>query len=1851
MTHAAPKTYQQALRLSGIVIMILAIAFPLSPAQAAVVREEAHHAVDTSLQFFRRLKDSLTAMGRFVSPQVNENPAQRAAAVATLQTCPQRLLLYVGEEYTLAPLPLSAQGLVVQGVACAWESGNKAIASVVADGRVTAVANGTCELTGTIGSSRTTVTVEVRAGQRPRLTNAQWDAEHAQDCSGSQVAANLPDPDDPGNTGGAALPVNAIGNPRFSPAEVSRVSATQTENQLGSSSFNFSVPIFGAPGRGVGLGLALTYNSRLWTDSGGTLTFDYDQGWPTPGFRLNYGRIIQNYDAYPGNPGNHLLIDADGTRIPLVSQNDGTYLSDDGQFIQYDTRNGASKLIYLDGTVISYALTNNKLLPNSIQDINGNSVVIDYVGSCSTVQRVESCTCGSGGTCQKPPRQAINQITDTLGRHVTFYYYANGNLAEIRAPGYNNGPDRVVAKFYYQPLTLSYNFDPNLQLLNVPPTLQIDVLRRVYFPDTGRGYIFDQYADANANYGMFKRISTRLGMTEVADGTEAAYTEYGFQTAGTLSDAPQFTERREWWMGKTDSSGNPDTYSSYTYERTLDSATSTMTNKITTTALNLRTEMISNNNNASPQYGLLMAQKTFSTTTNTLLSQVDYEYSDSSTSQAGKQRTRATITDDATPTANRVREESEYGIYGRLLERIEYGFPNAGGSFRKQRRTVYGYHDGSGYTLKGMKRLVTDVQVYDAKLTNSNSDDVLIGHTHYLYDCSDCPNPDPDWSLETYGFTDGCTTCGAPPGYDTSLVSRTSRGNVTKVQLWTDLADPNALPQISFRHRYDIFGNEVKSEISCCSLKRQTFNNSLWWSAPISVIDGAVSGPSLTNLSFYDFNTGFLKQETDPNNLSTVYTPDAAMRLRTITYPKLASDPNASPTLETFFADPNYPNKDGLIYQIKQTYMDGTTQRVEVSNQWLDGIGNVLRAGSAAGATPSSFDAAKIIYDSMGRVKQSTNPYSSDVNGLPTGAVFSTVYDYDALGRVNKVTMPGGNTIETTYNGVVTTVTDQVGRQKRSEEDGLGRTIKVTEMDAAKNLTWATTCTYDLNNNLIGSNQGGQTRAFKYDALSRVLFERTPEQDATINDGSGTLWSAKYTYTDVGALSTREDARHVRTTYSYDALNRPYNVAYDVSLTNPLVPATPAVSVIYGSTAPELGQVKTITDGVGTETYSYDGLSRVQSKIRSIDSRSYTTGYLYNQTGQLTRLTYPAPSNRQIDYGYDTRGRLLSVGGTRAYLTSITYNPSQQLDTLQLANGLTENYGYSADRRQLTSQTVKRGTSSPMMSLSYNYNADSASGGGTKAGNSGQLISLTATINGQNRDQSFKYDQVGRLGYASGKDSSAQTWQRRYTYDRWGNRSRVEEWRQAQIPNVFDWCTKQLAFYTTGMNGAPTTNRMAEVDTVVECDAATVAHLQYDAAGNETDDNWYKYTYDGESRLVKVINLAQDTPNQYWYDAGNRRVKKVTPAGETTHYIWEGGQVIAEYKGTNGQLQAEYIYAGSRMLAQETGTTLRYFHQDRLATRMITDGNGNWAGTMSEEPFGEAQTENGESNKHRFTTYERDAESDSDYAVNRQYASRLGRFTRPDPVSGSIANPQSFNRYVYTLNDPLNHTDPLGLNASDCPSEFSSCASVDVLIPGIGVRQVTVGFSGGGGHATFLWGSALSQRDYHYSLEVSRINLRNLPEGFDIFPSKFETLINEKPGSITGRARNKIAKQINQELADCEKVVGQQAFNDHLKSKNLDLNFLHNRVLKSQAAGNASQIASSAGTAFLAARAGLSITPPMAILNAMSMFGVLPSFGDSVTWQDLLSGPEIDILNEAAALRQKAKHQCRKNVRRKYGLY
>jgi RHS repeat-associated protein len=119
---------------------------------------------------------------------------------------------------------------------------------------------------------------------------------------------------------------------------------------------------------------------------------------------------------------------------------------------------------------------------------------------------------------------------------------------------------------------------------------------------------------------------------------------------------------------------------------------------------------------------------------------------------------------------------------------------------------------------------------------------------------------------------------------------------------------------------------------------------------------------------------------------------------------------------------------------------------------------------------------------------------------------------------------------------------------------------------------------------------------------------------------------------------------------------------------------------------------------------------------------------------------------------------------------------------------------------------------------------------------------------------------------------------------------------------------------------------------------------------------------------------------------------------------------------------------------------------DQLGTpRMVFDKTGSLANTKRHDylPFGEELTTQGlrtpqlgynaDNIRQKFTQKERDSETGLDYFGARYYGSTQGRFTSVDPLmaSGSVGDPQSWNRYSYAFNNPLRFTDPTGMEPGD----------------------------------------------------------------------------------------------------------------------------------------------------------------------------------------------------------------------------
>lgn len=122
---------------------------------------------------------------------------------------------------------------------------------------------------------------------------------------------------------------------------------------------------------------------------------------------------------------------------------------------------------------------------------------------------------------------------------------------------------------------------------------------------------------------------------------------------------------------------------------------------------------------------------------------------------------------------------------------------------------------------------------------------------------------------------------------------------------------------------------------------------------------------------------------------------------------------------------------------------------------------------------------------------------------------------------------------------------------------------------------------------------------------------------------------------------------------------------------------------------------------------------------------------------------------------------------------------------------------------------------------------------------------------------------------------------------------------------------------------------------------------------------------------------------------------------------------------------------------------------DHLGTpRISVDKTGSLAGVSRHDylPSGEDLTvgrsatpgySTSDNVRQKFTEQERDTETGLDYFGARFYASNGGRFTSTDPLMASAnpANPQTWNRYSYSLNNPERFTDPSGMEPGDFYNE------------------------------------------------------------------------------------------------------------------------------------------------------------------------------------------------------------------------
>jgi RHS repeat-associated protein len=719
-------------------------------------------------------------------------------------------------------------------------------------------------------------------------------------------------------------------------------------------------------------------------------------------------------------------------------------------------------------------------------------------------------------------------------------------------------------------------------------------------------------------------------------------------------------------------------------------------------------------------------------------------------------------------------------------------------------------------------------------------------------------------------------------------------------------------------------------------------------SKPITI--GRVLDNGTTQLKTFQYNTsGNLTQSTDPVGRHITYTY-AANGIDLVT---VANTTNGTQTLET-----GTYNSQHLPLTI--TGANGTTAHFQ-----YNAAGQLMRYTDPLGHVTTR------TYDSSGRVKT--------IQGAIAGALYTLAYD--SVSRVAAVTDPAGSTVHYTYDAAdrptTATFPDGTINQRTytlldlaTSTDRLGQTIQYTR-DADRELVkttdplgQSTTLGYNLAGRIASiTDPNGHTTTMGLDAQSRVISKQYA-------DGS-TAYTDYQVTTSLPALIT--DALGQTTTYTYNVDNSRATIGYNA------IQPTAAVSFQYD---PAYLRVVSMTDGVGTTTYSYYPVTSGQSLGA-------------NQLQAVTSPIAGASASDTVSYSYDALNRVVGVA-IDGVNQSIGYDAIDRVTTHSTALD-TFLYSYSDATSRVTGISSTQG---PAFALSYygptgdellqQITATTQSGGALNqfgyVYNSNDLVTSSSVSSPASQSTTYLYDKANRVTSASG--STVDT----YGYDAASN-----------ISSITTGGARQSLSYTS-------TN--------------VITSGTYDANGSPLSLSGVTFAWDGANRLANLSG-ASGKSSTFTYDGLGNLVRVVDSLNGTVtadhSYFWCGPVRCLAHDNTQSgspvstQYFAEGVISGGEPL---------YYVADKLGSvSQLVSNSGAVAAQYTYDPYGN-QTQVGGTlvADIGYAGYFNHAASGLAFAQFRAYDPTHARWLNRDPIgeAGGI------NLYEYADDDPLNITDPRG---------------------------------------------------------------------------------------------------------------------------------------------------------------------------------------------------------------------------------
>ncbi|HKW87404.1 MAG TPA: RHS repeat-associated core domain-containing protein [Candidatus Acidoferrales bacterium] len=802
-----------------------------------------------------------------------------------------------------------------------------------------------------------------------------------------------------------------------------------------------------------------------------------------------------------------------------------------------------------------------------------------------------------------------------------------------------------------------------------------------------------------------------------------------------------------------------------------------------------------------------------------------------------------------------------------------------------------------------------------------------------------------------------------------------------------------------------------------------------------------VAGTTNLTKSFKYFDTGNIQTATDVNGAPTTFTYGACGN----SFPTLVTEPlsltksmtwNCIGGVETSATDENgktvsatysdanfwrpatstdqesnvtnfsYPSPTSVESSMA---FNGTASAVDILKT-LDSLGRVQVTQQREAPGSTNFDSNESDYDSVGRPSRATVPYIGIANGT-NGSAPATTRTYDALNRPLVTTDAGNGTVTLSYsaNDVLQTIgpapSGENTKRRQSEYNSIGELTSVCEITG---ISGSGTCgqttsatgywtkyTYDALGDLTGVSQNAQspqvqTRSFAYDALGRMTSETNPETGAIayVYDSDSTCGNSK------GDLVKKTDAAGNVSCYAYDALHRKTSITYS----GPNSGNTPSKFFVY-DTATVNGFAMTNATARLAEAYtcvspcsskltdqgfSYTARGEVQDVY---ESTPHSSGYFHVDDTYWANGALDVVSGLSglptLTYAPDGEGRVKSVSASSGQnpVSSTTYNVASEATGVTLGSGDSDAFTFDPNTFRMTQYKFTVGATPQSVVDNLTWNANGTLGS----------LNITDPFNAANTQNcTYSYDDLARI--ASGNCGSV--WSQTFSYDAFGN---ITKSGNSQ--------------FQPGYN---LNNQM-------------ISGASYDANGDVLSDSLHSYAWDVETRPTTIDSVAVT------YDALGRVVEQ-NKSGTYTEIVYAPtGNKLALMNGVSTLKQAFVPLPAGATAVYNAGGLQYYRHPDWL-------GNSRFASTpgralyndLAFAPFGEQYAAAGTTGvtNTSFAGNNEDTTTNLYDAQFREYGIQ-GRWPSPDPAgiaAANPANPQSWNRYAYVLNNPLAFIDTSGFN-------------------------------------------------------------------------------------------------------------------------------------------------------------------------------------------------------------------------------